>query len=85
VAYQIKIKKSAEKELEKLPLSAILILRPKIIGLAKNPFSAGYKKLKGFKNLFRIRIGDYRIIFSINHNEKQIEILKIGDRKNIYE
>ncbi len=57
------------------------MLRPKIVGLANNPFPSGFKKLKGFTNQFRIRIGDYRVIYSINPRESLIEILKIGDRK----
>lgn len=85
MAYQIRIKKSAEKELEKLPLPAILILRTKILKLANNPFPPGYKKLKGFKNQYRIRIGDYRVIYGIENQLFIIEILKIGDRKNIYD
>ncbi len=82
--YQLKIKKSAEKELASLPLEAILSLKEQILELSNNPFPPGYKKLKGFKNLYRIRSGNYRVIYSILHHELIIEVLKIGHRKNVY-
>ena len=82
--YQLKIKKSAEKELANFPLAIILSIRERIIELGDNPFPSGFKKLKGFKNLYRIRSGTYRIIYSIQHNELIIEILKIAHRKDAY-
>ncbi|MBI1769716.1 MAG: type II toxin-antitoxin system RelE/ParE family toxin [Bacteroidetes bacterium] len=82
--YRVIIKKSAEKELAVLPLSAILDLKEKIIALGSNPFPHGFKKLKGFQNQYRIRSGNYRVIYKIEHKLLIIEILKIGDRKNIY-
>ena len=55
--YQLKIKKSAEKEFASLPLDTILSIKDHIRELSDNPFPPGYKKLKGFKNLYRIRSG----------------------------
>jgi mRNA interferase RelE/StbE len=85
VPYHLKLKKSAEKELEVLPLSAVVKIQERIFELANNPFPPGIKKLKGFTDLYRIRVGKYRAIYNVNHQTKSIEILKIGDRKNIYE
>ena len=82
--YQLKIKRSAEKELAILPLEVVLSIKDRIIELGDNPFASGYKKLKGFKNLYRIRVGTYRIIYSIQHNELCIEILRIAHRKDAY-
>ncbi|MEK6826002.1 MAG: type II toxin-antitoxin system RelE/ParE family toxin [Nanoarchaeota archaeon] len=53
----------------------------KVDGLSENPFSKDIKKLKGSDD-FRLRVGDYRVIFSIESNV--IQILKVGHRKNIY-
>ena len=83
-SYQLKIKKSAEKELANLPLETILPIRDRIRELSDNPYPNGYKKLKGFKNLYRIRSGMYRIIYSILHDELVIEVLKITHRKDAY-
>lgn len=82
--YQLKIKKSAEKELAALSLDTILSIRDRIRLLSNNPFPPGHKKLKGFKNLYRIRSGVYRIIYSIQHGELLIEIIKISHRKDAY-
>ncbi len=82
--YRLKIKNSAEKELAKLSVRAILIIRDDIKVLTTNPFPPGFKKLKGFKNIYRIRSGDYRIIYIIHQGILIIEILKIGHRKDAY-
>lgn len=82
--YRLKIKSSAEKELAKLPVRTILAIREDIRILASNPFPSGFKKLKGFKNLYRIRSGNYRIIYTIFNEILVIEILKIVHRKDAY-
>lgn len=82
--YRLRIKSSAEKELAKLPVRTILIIRDDIRILATNPFPPGFKKLKGFKNLYRIRSGNYRIIYTIYNEILVIEILKIVHRKDAY-
>lgn len=50
--------------------------------LENSPFSLPYKKIKGRENTYRIRIGDFRVVYSIRGNE--IRALKIGLRKDIY-
>ena len=82
--YRLKIKSSAEKELAKLPVHTIIVIRDDIRILASNLFPPGYKKLQGFKNLYRIRSGNYRIIYTIYNNILVIEILKIVHRKDAY-
>ncbi len=82
--YTVVLTKSAEKELYKLPLEVI----PKIVlalkGLEENPRPEGCKKLKGFKNLWRIRIGNYRAIYSIEEIVLLVDVRDIGNRKDIY-
>jgi mRNA interferase RelE/StbE len=82
--YKIIINKSASKELSKLPLEAIDRIQQAINALATDPRPANFKKLKGFKGLYRIRTGDYRIIYRIEDNALIIEVVRIGDRKDIY-
>ena len=82
--YRLKIKSSAEKELAKLPVRTILVIRDDVKILATNPFPPGFKKLKGFKNMYRIRSGDYRIIYTLHQDILIIEILKIAHRKDVY-
>jgi mRNA interferase RelE/StbE len=82
--YQIQFSKSAEKEIEKL--SAIIVEKVVIAiqSLSQNPRPIGYKKLKGFKDLYRIRIGDYRVIYRIEDDILIIEVLKVGHRRYVY-
>ena len=54
----------------------------KVDELSENPFSKDIKRLKGSDD-FRLRVGDYRVIFAIEQNK--IQILKVGHRKNIYD
>ena len=83
--YNITIKPSALKELGKLPKAAIKKTERAIDALAKEPRPLGVKKLKGIdEDLYRIRVGDYRIIYSIEDEIKIIDILRIGHRKDIY-
>lgn len=82
--YKVVLTKTAEKELSKL--SSILIIRiiDSLKQLELNPRPNGCKKLKGFKDLWRIRVGVYRIIYSINDVITLVDVREIGHRKDIY-
>ena len=82
--YTILFKKSAVRELAKLPKSLIEKVRHYTALLEKQPILTNSIKLIGFKNLYRIRIGDYRMIYLVEHSIKIITITKIGHRKNVY-
>ncbi len=82
--YQIRIKKSAIKELSKLP-KPIATKASKVIDQFKtNPYPKGYKKLKGSDNDYRVRIGNYRVLYSIHNDVLIIEVIKIAHRKDVY-
>ena len=84
--YQITIKREALKELQLLPKNAVSNISASIDALSDNPRPVGCKKLKGgAENLWRIRIGDYRVIYSIDDVVLIVGIRRIGHRKNIYE
>lgn len=83
--YSVSINPSALKELGKLPKATAKKAGKAIDALAEDPRPVGVKKLKRTdEHLYRIRIGDYRIIYSIEDEIKIIDILKIGHRKEIY-
>ncbi|MEW5799769.1 MAG: type II toxin-antitoxin system RelE/ParE family toxin [Bacteroidota bacterium] len=82
--FKIIIARSASKELEALPRSVIEKIVVEIENLADHPFPKGSKKLKGEKNRWRIRVGDYRIIYSILVKELIIDIIRIRRRKEAY-
>ncbi|WP_061217678.1 type II toxin-antitoxin system RelE family toxin [Leptospira weilii] len=82
--YSILLSKSVTKQLDKLPENIADSLIEAIEGLAKNPRPQGVKKLKG-RDGFRIRKGDYRIIYDIQDQKLIIEVIAIGHRKDIYQ
>ena len=82
--YKIVIKASARKEIERLPANVTEAIDKKIMMLADNPRLIGSVKLSGFINLYRVRVMDYRIVYSIHDEIIVIEIIKIAHRKDIY-
>ena len=83
-SYRVVISKSAEKELSKLPAQVISRIVPVLQSLEKDPRPVGCKKLKGFKNLWRVRVGNYRIIYAVDDVILLVDVREIGDRKDIY-
>ena len=84
--YQIIIHKQALKELVQLPKKDNQKITLAIDKLAENPRPVGCKKLKGeHEYIWRIRVGDYRILYSIDEGVKIVEVGKVGHRKDIYD
>ncbi len=82
--YQILISQTAQRQLDNLPDKIADLLIQVISGLEKNPRPHGCKKLKG-RNGYRIRKGDYRIIYDIADKILLVEIIAVGNRKDIYD
>jgi mRNA interferase RelE/StbE len=82
--YTIEFKNSAVKELHKLPNIEVARIANLIESLSKNPRPSGCKKLKVYANLWRVRSGDYRIIYSIEDQILVVEILEVVNRKDAY-
>ncbi|MEI7803171.1 MAG: type II toxin-antitoxin system RelE/ParE family toxin [Bacteroidota bacterium] len=82
--YHILITTFAQKQLDNLPDKISNILIEAISKLQENPRPSGCKKLKG-RNGYRIRKGDYRIIYDITDKILLIEIIAVGNRKDIYD
>jgi mRNA interferase RelE/StbE len=82
-SYKIYFRKSAAKEISKLPNPAIQKIIKRIESLAIDPRPVGCEKLTG-QEFYRIRQGNYRIIYSIQDNELTIWVVKISHRKDIY-
>lgn len=83
--FKIVFKRSAEKELSKLPTSVVRRIALVIDDLASNPRPIGSKKLEAQKDeLWRVRVGDYRIVYLIEDVLQILEVQKVGHRKDIY-
>ena len=81
--YKIFVKKSAVKELGDIPKKELQKIIKKIQTLSSNPRPQGTQKLS-HKEQYRIRQGDYRIIYSIQDDDLTVRIIKVGHRKEIY-
>jgi mRNA interferase RelE/StbE len=82
--YNIEWKPSARKELRNLNKVTIIRILSAIEKLAENPSPHDSRKLRGSINTYRIRVGDYRVIYSVSPPALTIEIIRIGHRRDIY-
>jgi mRNA interferase RelE/StbE len=82
--YQVLIGRQAQKQLEKIPDPDFSRIKDSINNLAENPRPHGCKKLKG-RNGYRIRQGNYRIIYDIYDQVLTVVVLDTGHRKDIYQ
>lgn len=81
--YKLTMSRSAIKELEALPNSIIERAREKIRSLARDPRQAGAKKLQG-RPEHRVRVGDHRIIYTIEDREQVVDVVAISHRSDAY-
>jgi mRNA interferase RelE/StbE len=84
MTYRIEFAKQAAKQFRSIPIREQQRLRPKIDALITEPRHDGVVKLSGKEALYRIRVGDYRIIYTIQDDRLLVLILKIGHRKDVY-
>ena len=82
--YRIEFSPTAESQFKKLPKEVQIRLKYRIDSLTENPFPRGVKKLSAEENFYRLRIGDYRIIYQVKGKALLVLILKLGHRKNVY-
>ena len=82
--YNIQWKASAKKELKKLNRLDIPKIISAVESLAHKPFPAKSKKYLGTNHTYRIRVQDYRVIYSVFSEILTIEVIKIGHRKDVY-
>ena len=81
--FQIILPKSVQKELDRLPDEIANRILARLAGLETNPRPADVKKLKG-RAAWRIRVGDYRVIYEIHDHVLQIIVITVGHRREIY-
>jgi mRNA interferase RelE/StbE len=82
--YRVDFKNSAAGELRSLMRDVQLRGVAKLEKLKENPRAPGVKKMKGMGNLYRARVGDYRIQYSIDDATQMILVTKVSDRKDAY-
>ena len=83
--YHVALTSSAEKELKRLPSPVIARIAPRLENLVANPRPPGGKKLKGGDKEWRIRVGDYRVVYTIDDALSLVEVTRIRHRSEVYE
>jgi mRNA interferase RelE/StbE len=83
-SYKIEWKNSAYKELQKLPRPMIAKVVAAVSDLANDPLPHGCKKLVGSEYTYRIRVGDYRVVYEVFGNRLIIEIVRVRHSKDVY-
>ncbi len=82
--YNFQVDKRVYKDLDKLPVQDLEKFSQMMVNLEINPRPFGNKKLKGYPSRYRVRQGDYRIIYEIDEEIKTVRVLLIKHRKDVY-
>ena len=83
--YRVELKPSALKELEALPDTVLARVVRKMDALGDAPRPAGCKKLKGYRDQWRIRVGDWRVVYIIDDAAKLVSVTRIAHRREVYD
>jgi mRNA interferase RelE/StbE len=84
-SYTVQVKPSARRELEALPDKLLARIITKLTSLGDTARPAGCKKLKGYADQWRVRVGDWRVVYIIDDTAKLVSITRIAHRREVYE
>jgi mRNA interferase RelE/StbE len=84
-AFQIDFHPSVRKDLRSLPREITLRVIAKIGSLADDPFPPGHLKMQGLENTYRVRVGDYRIVYQVNTKIRLVYVEYVRHRKDAYD
>ncbi|GHT49279.1 hypothetical protein AGMMS49982_02440 [Bacteroidia bacterium] len=82
--YKLTIEKTALKSLNNIPANYLLKIKSAINGLGYNPRPFGCKKLSDSENKYRIRVGVYRVLYTIKDEILTVKVVKVGHRSSVY-
>lgn len=83
-SYRIEWRNSAKKELRRIASADVARIIEAVAALATTPFPHGCVKLSGSERSFRIRVGDYRIVYEVYSGRLVIEVIRVGHRRDVY-
>jgi mRNA interferase RelE/StbE len=82
--YEVYLERAAERDLKRLPAQDFHRVIPRIKALAENPRPAGCRKLTSSRSDWRIRIGDYRVVYEIDDKAKAVRVMHVKRRREAY-
>jgi mRNA interferase RelE/StbE len=85
MAHRIELSPAAARQLKKIDRSILPQIAAKIDSLASDPRPHNCEKLSGYEGLYRVRVGDYRIIYAVEDRLVLVVVLKVGNRAEIYQ
>ena len=83
MTYRLEVKESAEKQLRRIPDKVLAAVTRKLLALKDEPRPHGVKKLVGGLG-WRIRVGDYRVVYSIDDEQRVVTIVAVKPRQSAY-
>lgn len=83
-AYEVYLERTAEQDLKRLSARNFQRIIPHIKALAENPRPAGCRKISGSRNDWRIRVGNYRVIYEVEDKEKVVRVMRVRHRGEAY-
>ncbi|HVS14558.1 MAG TPA: type II toxin-antitoxin system RelE/ParE family toxin [Thermoanaerobaculia bacterium] len=81
---EVRISRSAERQLGRLPRDDQLRVAREMLALAEEPFPRGARKLVGYDDVYRVRVGRDRVLYSVDDDALIVLVLKIGHRTDVY-
>ncbi len=81
--YSVYVKRSAEKEIRRLPAKVCVRVVTVIAELAEEPRPRGCEKLSG-REAYRVRVGRYRVVYTLEDDRLIVEVIKVGHRRDVY-
>jgi mRNA interferase RelE/StbE len=85
VSYKVTVSPAAQRQWRKLPAAIQARIGKALLALAEEPRPSGVVKLKGSENRWRIRVGDYRVIYRIDDNGELVVVLVFAHRREVYQ
>jgi mRNA interferase RelE/StbE len=85
ISYTVEVKPAARRELEALADQVLSRVVRKLESLGQTPRPAGCKKLKGYKDQWRMRVGDWRVLYIIDDAAKLVSVTRIAHRREVYD
>lgn len=82
--YTVVFARMVPKEIKRLPNSMQERVKHALQGLSHNPFPEGAKTLQGYEHLYRLRVGDYRIVYDVKKVVRILTVIRIAHRKDVY-
>ena len=84
MSYQIEFSRQADRQFRNLPSQIQQRLKSLIDSLAATPRPYGSEKLSGTDQLYRLRVGDYRIVYTVEDDRLLVLVVKVGHRREVY-